>query len=292
MTDPALVTWQPHPEAWLLVVGLTAGYLYALAAWAPRHAPGRPAATRNQRWCFFTGVAVLWLGADWPIHLLAEDYLYSVHMFQHLLFQLIAAPLLILGTPAWLLRRLLSPPAVRLVWRTLTQPLIALVIVLAVTAAFHVPVVVNTSAANPWFHLSLHVVLFATGLIMWWPVLSPLPELPHLSYPGRMAYLFAHSIVPTVPAAFLTFAYEPLYSAYANAPRLLGWLDPVQDQQLAGLIMKVAGGFLLWGIIAVLFFRWASEDRTGGPDPLYWRDLEPDVEGARQSQSHTALGDG
>jgi putative membrane protein len=283
VTDPALVVWEPHPEAWLLVVALAGGYLYALSSWAPRHAPGGVAATRNQRWCFLAGVAVLWVGADWPIHHLAEDYLYSVHMLQHLLFQLVAAPLLILGTPAWLLRRLLRPPALRALWRGLTQPVIAVVIVLSFTAAIHVPAVVNASATNPWFHLGLHTVLLGVAFVMWWPVLSPLPELPHLSYLGRMAYLFAHSIVPTVPAAFLTFAYSPLYEAYANAPRLFAWLDPIQDQQIAGLVMKVGGGFLLWGVIAVLFFRWAAEEQSGGPDTLYWRDLEPDVERARLS---------
>jgi hypothetical protein len=59
------------------------------------------------------------------------------------------------------------------------------------------------------------------------------------------------------------------------------WLDAAQDQQIAGLVMKVGGGFLLWGVIAVLFFRWASEENSGGPDALYWKDLEPDVERAR-----------
>jgi putative membrane protein len=281
VADPALIAWQPHPEAWLLVVALGGGYLYLLASWGPRYAPGRPPATRNQRLCFLAGVAVLWVGADWPIHQVAERYLYSVHMFQHLLFQLVAAPLLILGTPSWLLRRLLRPPLVQAVWRALTKPLVALVIVLAFTAGVHVPAVVDTSAANPWFHLAVHVALVGVSLVMWWPVLSPLQELPHLSYPGRMAYLFAHSIVPTVPASFLTFAYSPLYEAYATAPRILAWLDPVQDQQIAGLVMKVGGGFLLWGVIAVLFFRWASEENSGGPDALYWKDLEPDVERAR-----------
>jgi putative membrane protein len=167
------------------------------------------------------GVAVLWVGADWPIHQVAESYLYSVHMFQHLLFQLVAAPLLILGTPSWLLRRLLRPPLVQAVWRALTKPLVALVIVLAFTAGVHVPAVVDTSAANPWFHLAVHVALVGVSLVMWWPVLSPLQELPHLSYPGRMAYLFAHSIVPTVPASFLTFAYSPLYEAYATYEDLM-----------------------------------------------------------------------
>lgn len=284
MTDPALVSWQPHPEAWLMVVALAGGYLYALSAWGPRHAPGRPAASRRQRWCFLTGVAVLWLAADWPVHQLAEDYLYSMHMVQHLLFQLVGAPLLILGTPAWLLRRLLAPRLVREAWRALTKPLIALIVVLAFTAALHVPAVVAAQTADPWFHLAVHVLLFATSLVMWWPVLSPLPELPHLSYPGRMAYLFGHSLVPTVPAAFLTFAYTPLYEAYASAPRLVAWLDPVQDQQIAGLVMKVGGGLMLWVVIAVLFFRWAAEEQTGGPDTLYWHDLESDVEHARLTE--------
>ncbi len=284
MADPTLVTWQPHPEAWLMVVALAGGYLYALSAWGRRHAPGRVAATRNQRVAFFAGVGVLWLGADWPIHYVAETYLYSVHMGQHLLFQLIAAPLLILGTPAWLWRRLLRPAPVFAVWRSVTKPLIALVLMSGFTALIHIPAVVNAQSVSPWFHFGLHAVLMLLSLVMWWPVLSPLPELPHLSYPGRMAYLFGHSILPTVPASFLTFAYSPLYEAYASAPRLAGWLDVIQDQQIAGLVMKIGGGFFLWGVIAVLFFRWAAEEQTGGPDTLYWRDLEPDVESARLAE--------
>lgn len=281
MTDHALLTWEPHPEAWLLVAVLLGGYLYALSAWGPRHAPGRPPATRHQRWCFYAGVFALWLGADWPLHHVAETYLYSAHMVQHLLFQLVAAPLLILGLPAWLLRRLLRPRAVLVVWRAITQPLIALVFVSGFVAVLHVPAVVNLQSANPWFHLGLHVTFVGASLVMWWPVLSPLPELPHLAYPGRMVYLFGHSVLPTVPASFLTFAQTPLYDFYVGAPRVLELLDPVGDQQLAGLIMKVGGGLLLWGVIAVMFFRWASDEQSGAPDRLYWRDLEPDVERAR-----------
>lgn len=292
MPDATVFAWEPHPEAWLMVVALAGGYLYALSAWGRRHAPGRVAATRSQRLSFFAGIAVLWAGADWPVHHLAEDYLYSVHMFQHLLFQLVAAPLLILGTPAWLLRRLLRPPALRQIWSVVTSPLIALVLVSGFTAVVHVPAIVNLSATNPLFHLTLHVAFVIMALVMWWPVLSPLPELPHLSYPGRMAYLFGHSILPTVPASFLTFAHNPLYEAYANAPRLAAWLDPIQDQQIAGLVMKIGGGLFLWTVIAVLFFRWASEENSGGPDTLYWRDLEPDVEHARLANQTPDTGDG
>jgi putative membrane protein len=120
------------------------------------------------------------------------------------------------------------------------------------------------------------VVWVVAALVMWWPVLSPLPEFPHVSYPARMLYLFGQSIVPTVPASFLTFSTVLLYSAYRTATTPYG-LDPIIDQQLAGLVMKIGGGFLLWIVIATLFFRWSSEERSGAPDVLYWRDIEPEL---------------
>lgn len=263
----------PHPDVWVAVALLLAGYVYALSAWGPRHAPGGRAATGGQKACYLLGVTALWLGADWPIDELS-DALFSVHMVQHLLFSLVAPPLLILGTPGWLLRRLLRPRPVLAVMRVVTRPLVALVVFNAWVAVYHVPAVVDLSVTNEPFHLVSHVTWVATAVVMWWPVLSPLPELPHLSYPVRMLYLFAQSIVPTVPASFLTFGRTPLYSTYEASARPWG-VSVLTDQQVAGLVMKIGGGFLLWVVIAWLFFRWAFEDRSGGPDVLYWRDLEP-----------------
>jgi putative membrane protein len=273
-----MLRWQPHPDVWLLIVVLLGGYAYALSAWGPRYAPGRAAATRRQRLYFTAGALVLWVAAEWPVHDVAERYLYSVHMAQHMAFQLVAPPLLILGTPGWLMRAILKPKPVFVLARFLTRALPALVTVNLVAAMSHTPVWVNATVHNGLAHFAAHVLIVAVGVLMWWPVLSPLPELPHLSYPGRMAYLFAHSIVPTVPASFLTFASAPLYLSYAEAPRLYAWLTPVQDQQIAGLLMKIGGGLIIWAVIAVLFFRWQHEEESGGPDLLYWRDLEPSVQ--------------
>jgi putative membrane protein len=267
--------WQPHPDVWLVIVALLGGYVYALSAWGPRYAPGRSPATRRQRLYFTLGVLTLWVAAEWPVHDIAERYLYSVHMAQHMAFQFVAPPLLILGLPGWLLRVLLRPRPVFAAVKFLTRPVPALAVVNLVVAVSHTPVWVNTTVHNGLLHFLAHVLIIGVSLVMWWPVLSPLPELPHLSYPGRMAYLFAHSVVPTVPASFLTFTTFPLYSSYAQAPRLFAWLTPVQDQQIAGLLMKLGGGLLLWSVIAVLFFRWHHEEESGGPDLLYWRDLEP-----------------
>lgn len=272
------IAFTAHPETWLVVIAVLGGYVYALSAWGPTHAPGRPPATTGQRLCFLLGVGALWLGGDYPVHDLAERWLYSVHMLQHLGFQLIAPPLLLLGTPGWLLRKLLSPPWLHAAVRRMTRPLPALLLMNAYIAISHIPAFVNLTVHNGLVHFVAHVALVGFALIMWWPVVSPLPELPHLSYPGRMAYLFGHSVLPTVPASFLTFANRPLYEAYVDFPRIWAWLDPVQDQQIAGLLMKIGGGLLLWAVIALLFFRWAHEEQTGGPDLLYWRDLRPGLD--------------
>jgi putative membrane protein len=274
-----LPAWHPHADAWVLAAFLLAGYVYAVRVWGQQGTSRRPAATRRQRLCFYAGVATLWLAADWPVHQLADE-LFSVHMLQHMVFSLVAAPLMILGVPGWLWRRLFHPRPVQAVVRFITQPLIAFLIFNTWVAVYHVPALVNASVHTLLVHFSVHVVWVVAALIMWWPVLSPLPEFPHLSYPLRGVYLFAQSLVPTVPASFLTFARDVVYEAYDVTPRF-GDIPVVVDQQIAGLLMKVGGGLILWGVIAVLFFRWAKEEQEGGPDLLYWRDLEPDVRDAR-----------
>ncbi len=270
------LSFSPHPEAWLVGLILAGGYAYLRSAWGPSMAPAHLArsgyATRSQKRLFYSGVAILVVGASWPIHGLGEDYLYTFHMIQHLMFQLFAAPLLLLGTPAWLFRALLRPPALFRFVKGVTKPLNALVLVNAFVAAAHTPGWVELSVSNGLFHLSTHVLWIVVGLLMWWPVLSPLPELPHYSYIGRMGYLFSHSIVPTVPASFLTFASTPFYPSYAAAPRIFDSITPLVDLQIAGLLMKIGGGLLIWAVIAVLFFKWSSEDASSGPDFLYWRD--------------------
>ncbi len=268
--------FQIHPEAWLLGLLLAGGYAYLRSAWGPTMAPAHLRrtgyATRSQKRMFYGAVAILLVGASWPIHGLGEDYLYAFHMVQHLLFQLFAAPLLILGTPAWLFRALLRPPRLFSFVRTVTKPLNALVLVNLFVAVSHTAGWVELSVGNGLFHLASHVLWVLVGLLMWWPVFSPLPELPHYSYLGRMGYLFSHSIVPTVPASFLTFAETPLYPSYAAAPRIWDSITPLVDLQIAGLLMKIGGGLLMWLVILVLFAKWSREDRSGGPDFLYWRD--------------------
>jgi putative membrane protein len=276
--------WHLHLDVVLLVVALEGGYLLALRYLARgRVPPGQASASRGQIVAFTLGVATIWVAAGWPIHDLAEGYLYSVHMVQHLLLSLVAPPLLLLGTPAWLARTLLRPTFLFRIVRRLSRPLPALLLFNLVIALTHWTVVVDLAARSELAHFSFHAALFGTALLMWMPVVSPLMELPRLPYPGQMLYLFAQSLLPTVPASFLTFGSKPLYQVYAEAPRTFG-ISAITDQRLAGLFMKIVGGLVLWSVIAVLFFKWHAQESADGSDALQWRDLERDLARIKLSQ--------
>jgi putative membrane protein len=269
--------WQPQPDVWLLIAGLAAGYWIAVVRVGPRFAaPGRPVVTRLQVTCWTLGVLTTWLAADWPVHQVAEQMNYSVHMVQHLLFAMVAAPLLLLGTPAWLARWVLRPPSLlfRSV-RSLARFLPALIVFNVVLVVTHWPWLVNESLHSGLVHFSVHTVLFLSSLIVWMPVLSPLPEIPRLAIPVRAVYLFLQSVVPTVPASFLTFGSTPLYKFYVGAPHIWG-LSTLEDQQMAGLIMKIGAGMLLWALIAVLFFRWAADEERK-QRPRLQRELDEEL---------------
>jgi putative membrane protein len=271
-------SWTPHPDVWLLVAAFAAGYAIAVARLGPRFAaPGRPAVTRFQVVCWSLGVATIWLAADWPIHDIAEKSMYSVHMVQHLLLSMIAPPLLLLGTPGWLARFVLRPPSLlfRAV-RKLSRFLPALVVFNVVLVLSHWPAVVDASLHSGWTHFGVHSLIFVSAFIVWMPVLSPLPEIPRLAAPPRAAFLFLQSVVPTVPASFLTFGEHPLYHFYEHVPHLWG-VSTLEDQQIAGLIMKIGAGTLMWMLIAVIFFRWAADEERRNQPQRMRRELEREL---------------
>lgn len=275
--------WHPHPDVWFLMAAVVVGYFVAMrAAAAAEVAPGvalpvsPPESWKARSVWFLMGVAALWIGADYPIHELSEGYLFSIHMVQHTLFSLIAPPLLLLGMPAALLRRILRPEPVLRVVRFLTRPLVALLLFNGVVLVTHWPALVDASLRSEPLHFFVHLVLFSSAVLMWWPVVDPLPELKRLSEPGKMLYLFLQSILPTVPASFITFAESPVYRFYETAPRLWG-IDVLTDQQMAGLIMKIGGGLLLWFCIATIYFRWNAKEERGKGDELSWEDFEREL---------------
>lgn len=264
--------WHLHPDVLLVVGSLAFGYAWAIRKLGPRrvHAVER-VVTRRQVAAFGAGLGTMFVASYWPMHDLAEGRLYSVHMIQHMLLTLVVPPLLMLGTPDWLWRAVLGRRGIK-VLAAVTRPLIALALFNIMIAVSHIPAVVTMSATTEPFHFAMHFLLFCTAVIMWSPVVNPLIELPKLTYPARMFYLFLQSLLPTVPASFLTFGHTVLYPVYEMAPRTFG-ISAIADQRAAGLIMKIVGGFLLWTVIGVYFFKWMQVEERENVDVLEWGKL-------------------
>ncbi|MBN2622779.1 MAG: cytochrome c oxidase assembly protein [Acidimicrobiales bacterium] len=277
--------WQPHPEVWVLVGGVAVLAGYALRVVGPKVVPaGRPVASRQQIAWLVLGLILLWVASDWPVHDVGEEYLFSVHMTQHMVLTYLVPPVLLLATPEWLARIVLGRGRVKRAFDFLARPVVAALLFNGFVLFTHAPGIVNLAVENGPVHYLLHAVLVFTAFLLWMPVVGPLPEL-RISYPAQMLYLFVTSIIPTVPAGWLTFAEGTIYSAYEVPDRLWG-LTITDDQQMAGVIMKLVGGGFLWVVITTRFFQWAAHfgdsdkavDQAGPPTELTWADVEREFE--------------
>jgi putative membrane protein len=263
--DPDIWRWQPHADVWLLVVCAVGLAAYAVAVIGPKAVKHGPIVTRGQVVAFCAAIGLLWLASDWPLHDIAEEYLYSAHMVQHMIISMVVPPLFLLATPEWLARLVLAPNGEPSRWvKRVTHPVFAGVVFNAVVIFSHLPAVVSTSIDSGLAHYLVHVMVLASGVLMWMPVLSPMKEL-RISRPGQMVYLFCMSLLPTIPAGFLTFAPGAIYESYDHGVRVWG-ITVTEDQQMAGLVMKLAGGLYLWAIIGTLFFRWAADQMRADED--------------------------
>ena len=253
LVNPDPWRFQPHVEVWVLVIAVVASYVYAIRVIGPRVVPHGKVVTRKQLWAFSVGAVLLWVASDWPVHDISEEYLYSMHMFQHMLYSYFMPPLMLIATPMWLYDLIFAGPRARKIMNFLTKPVVAGLLFNCVIMVTHIPQMVNRSVSNGPLHYSLHVLVVTSALLMWFPICGP-DRSRHLGYGGKMIYLFLMSVVPTVPAAWLTFADGAVYKHYDIAVRVWG-LSVTTDQQLAGAIMKTGGSIYLWTIVVVIFFR-------------------------------------
>jgi putative membrane protein len=258
-SDGSPWTWEPrlYPGVWafVLVVALT-GIVLARRV---------DTITRRQKAAWWGGVAALWVATDWPLGALGAGYLSSAHMVQYMLYTFLAAPLLVLALPEDLVRRL-DRGVGRTVLRRMSHPAIAAVVVNIVLVATHAPFIVDSLRTSQLGSFGLDIAWILGGVVLWWPVCGPLPEM-RPSYPVRTIYLFlAAGLVPMIPGGFLTFADAPLYRIFELAPRVTG-MTALEDQQAAGALMKVGNLPIVWPVMTVMFWRWCTREDDGTVEP-------------------------
>ena len=257
-TGSLWMAWSAEPGSVVLLVAIEGAYLLGVGPlrernnWADDVDP-RQVAT------FTLGILILFLALVSPIDVVSDNYLFSVHMLQHVLLTLVAPPLMVRGLPDWLIRPLLRPNWSFRTARALTHPIGAFLSFNLIFSLWHFPALYDASLSNEVIHVVEHVMMISTAMLMWWPLTSTMPELPRVSYPMRMMYLFGLSIAQIIVFGALTFAGQPLYQHYVDAPRI-STLSALTDQQIGAVIMKVGGGMLFLGLLVVTFYRWYGEE--------------------------------
>ncbi len=280
--NPLLSPWrfQAHPEIWLLIVFFIVAYTYAVRVIGPQAGvPKDQILSRKNLMAFIGGIGLVWFSTDWPMHDISEEYLYSVHMFQHMVLAYFVPPLVLLAIPEWLFRAVIGEGKAYRFVRFLSKPIIAGLLFNVVVMITHIPGLVNRSAESSPLHYAMHILVVTTALCMWSPICSPAKEF-HIGYAGKTIYLFLMSVVPTVPAAWLTFAEDSVYKHYDIPIRVWG-LSVETDQQLAGAVMKTGGSIFLWAIVIFIFFKRLAKgfykDQSYIPEadpPLTFSDVE------------------
>lgn len=240
-------SWNLAP--WLLTVLLISACLYALGLgglW--RRAGAGHGVLGWQAGAFALGWLGLAVALVSPLDSLGT-HLFSAHMVQHEVLMLVAAPLLVLGRPlaAWTwafpagVRRRLGRatrwPWLALTWSALTTPLSAWSLHALALWAWHVPVLFEAALNSEGLHILQHASFLGTALLFWWAVLGG--DSPRRGF--AMAYLFTTMMHTGALGALLTFSATPWYPSYAGTTGAFG-LDPLEDQQLGGLVMWVPGG--------------------------------------------------
>ena len=221
---------------------------------------------------FLAGLAALLAALGQPIDMLATQ-LFSVHMVQHMLLTVAAAPLLLLGAPirpllrglprivrTGVVRPLARARPIRSLLHALRHPLIAGALYVGGLYAWHLPALYDAALADDRIHVAEHAWFFVSALLFWSVVIDPAPFRGTLGYAARLPYLLvAGAAQNTVLGGLLSFSTRLLYSAYARTPDRFG-LDPVTDQRIGGAVMWVTGDLVFLAAASIAFFLWLAEE--------------------------------
>jgi putative membrane protein len=273
LPDGGALTPEHFWNAWtfepMVVLALGAAALfYAVGRHRLRaRSSDRAPSGRWQALSFWAGWLVLALALFSPLHALGET-LFSAHMAQHELLMVVAAPLLVLGRPLvpglWALSQsnrqtvgsISRATWVRRAWSVLTRLDVATALQLLAILSWHAPRLYQESVRSVWVHALQHTAFLASALLFWWAVFHG--SRARLRYGAAVLALFLTTLITGGLGALLTAAPQPLYPVYSAGPH--GWgLTPLEDQQLAGLLMWIPGGLTYLVAALALIKAWLTE---------------------------------
>ena len=244
--------------------------------WAHGRYSGGRQASPSRDWCFSLGVILALLALESPLDFLADRYLFSAHMFQHLMLILGVAPLLALAVPDALVADLKASrlaPALR----RCGNPVAVFVVFVVDVWAWHAPALYEATLRSEMIHIAEHLSFIGLAAAFWWVSFAPNDGVEYMSMPARLGYVFLGGIPNTLLGAVITFAGTVLYPTYQLAldqPGLgralqVEWgVNALTDQEFGGLLMWVPGGFAYLVVMLVIFMTSLARPRPGEPQTV------------------------
>ncbi len=241
-TDVAL-SWEWAPSILIGLALLTVGYALAVGPLRRRYAWGPPVEGWRQA-AFHLGTLAVFIALVSPLDGLGDEYLFSAHMSQHMLLMFVGPPLWLLGTPAWLVDRLVMPERARRVLGLAIQPVAAFVVFNVTMWLWHWPRFYDLALEYENLHIMEHLMFMAAAVIGWWPVVGAWhgANVP-ISNLARVLYLLPMIGACSALAALITLSPDVLYPFYAAHSQPWGF-TPQIDQQVGGLVMWLGGDMI------------------------------------------------
>jgi putative membrane protein len=243
------MAWPFDPTVYAGLLALFLGH-----AWLAR---GRDLPRLNSLY-FGLGLFAIWLALETPIDTISDEYLDSVHMFQHVLLGVVAPPLLLLGLNRDMAGVLVRLPGVR----ALTEPVAAQVLSGLVMIVWHLPALYDATLYREPLHIAEHVTFIGGGVLFWWPVIGATAAHARwrLGPMGQLLYLFIGTFPQDAVALALQFSRTPFYEFYTRAPRIVPGLDPLTDQTTAGGVLMLFGKSSYFIGAVVVLLRWFNAE--------------------------------
>ncbi|WP_219835559.1 cytochrome c oxidase assembly factor CtaG [Paenibacillus sp. R14(2021)] len=278
------------PWFFFLMAALVIFYFYLAGPWKEKHASNEPKVTGWQKILFVSGMIMLYLAQGGPLDLLGH-MMFTFHMVDMSLSYLIVPPLVLLGIPAYLWRIAFRASF----WSKLSgfmHPILTLVLFNMLFSIYHVPLVHDYVMTHFAVHRIYYLVLLVTSFMMWWQIACPVPEWNRLTDLRKMAYIFANGMLLTPACALIIFSSTSMYATYSDpeiwaramgyciggdsgsllakftGPTFFNLMEPVEDQQLGGIVMKLVQEVMYGCILAYVFFQWYKKEHKDSEDEV------------------------
>lgn len=282
--------WSPV----MIVITLLVAALYLLITGPLRNrfSDSKPVSWKKKT-LFLVGLFLYYLAQGGPISLLAH-LLLSGHMLSMAFSYFVAAPLMLLGTPGWLIRPFINSPKIQPVFKKLTHPIATMLMFNMIFSFYHLPQVMDFIMVHYSLHYFYFSLMLVTSLLMWWNILCPLPEWDRLTEIKKMGYIFASGALLTLSCALIIFASHPLYAMYSDpnvwakalgycvpggstailqqfkGPEIFQYITLLEDQQFGGILMKMIQEISFSIALFYVFIQWFHREnpRENKIDPI------------------------